>query len=66
VPQAVAKFVPKTPGAQREMLVVDLKDVRNVIPIIDNGMGFHIRWRRERGSNKWYVYMFIAERRSGR
>jgi hypothetical protein len=47
-------------------LFVDLKDVRNVIPIIDNGMGFHIRWRRERGSNKWYVYMFIAERRSGR
>jgi RNA-directed DNA polymerase len=25
-------------------------------------LGFHIRWRRQRGSNKWYVYTFIAKR----
>ncbi len=25
-------------------------------------LGFHIQWRRKRGSNKWYVYTFIAER----
>ena len=25
-------------------------------------LGFHIRWRRKRGTNKWYVYTFIADR----
>jgi RNA-directed DNA polymerase len=25
-------------------------------------LGFHIHWRRQRGSNKWYVYTFIADR----
>lgn len=25
-------------------------------------LGFHIRWRRKRGTNKWYVYTFIGER----
>jgi RNA-directed DNA polymerase len=25
-------------------------------------LGFHIQWRRKRGSNKWYVYAFIADR----
>lgn len=25
-------------------------------------LGFHIQWRRKRGSNKWYVYTFIAAR----
>jgi len=25
-------------------------------------LGFHIRWKRQRGSNKWYVYTFIAKR----
>ena len=25
-------------------------------------LGFHIRWRRKRGSNKWHVYTFIATR----
>jgi RNA-directed DNA polymerase len=25
-------------------------------------LGFHIRWRRTRGSNKWHVYTFIAHR----
>lgn len=25
-------------------------------------MGFHIRWRRKRGSNKWHVYTFISDR----
>lgn len=34
---AVAKFVPKTSGAGRELLFVELEDVRNVVPIIDNG-----------------------------
>src|SRR6185437_13843463 len=35
--QAVAKFVPKTPGADRELLFVSLDGVRNVIPVIDSG-----------------------------
>jgi RNA-directed DNA polymerase len=25
-------------------------------------LGFHIQWRRKRGTNQWYVYTFIAER----
>jgi RNA-directed DNA polymerase len=25
-------------------------------------LGFHIQWRRKRGSTKWYVYTFIADR----
>ena len=34
---AVAKMVPKTPGAQRELLFVDLGGAHNVVPIIDSG-----------------------------
>jgi len=34
---AVAKLVPKAPGAERELLFTDLQDVRNVVPIIDQG-----------------------------
>src|SRR5215467_13892388 len=34
---AVVKLVPKAPGAEREMLFVNLADVRNVIPVIDYG-----------------------------
>jgi hypothetical protein len=34
---AVAKLVPKAPGAERELLFADLRDVRNVVPIIDQG-----------------------------
>ena len=25
-------------------------------------LGFHIQWRRKRGTNKWYVYTFIGKR----
>jgi RNA-directed DNA polymerase len=25
-------------------------------------LGFHIQWKRKRGTNKWYVYTFIADR----
>jgi RNA-directed DNA polymerase len=25
-------------------------------------LGFHIRWRRKRGTSKWYAYTFIADR----
>ena len=25
-------------------------------------LGFHIRWRRKRGTSKWYVYTFIGDR----
>lgn len=34
---AAIKFVPKAPGAEREMLFADLDDVRSVVPIIDSG-----------------------------
>jgi len=36
VPNAVAKFVPKEPGAERE-LFEDLTDALNVVPVIDTG-----------------------------
>ena len=25
-------------------------------------LGFHIRWKRKRGTTKWHVYTFIADR----
>ncbi|MEU7864462.1 group II intron maturase-specific domain-containing protein [Nonomuraea sp. NPDC049141] len=25
-------------------------------------LGFHIQWKRKMGTNKWYVYTFIADR----
>jgi eukaryotic-like serine/threonine-protein kinase len=34
---AVIKLIPKEPGAERELLFVDLHGARNVIPIIDRG-----------------------------
>lgn len=34
---AAVKLVPQQPGAERELLFVDLADVPNVVPIIDNG-----------------------------
>lgn len=34
---AAVKFVPKKPGADRELLFGHLKDVRNVVPVIDSG-----------------------------
>lgn len=49
---AVAKFVPKAPGAEREMLFVDLGGARNVVPIIDSGE--HQDW--------WVLVMPRAER----
>ncbi|MEU0198440.1 MULTISPECIES: serine/threonine-protein kinase [unclassified Streptomyces] len=35
--RAVVKLIPKSPGAERELLFVQLSDVRNVIPVIDGG-----------------------------
>jgi eukaryotic-like serine/threonine-protein kinase len=34
---AVVKLIPKAPGADRELLFVDLHDARNVVPVIDSG-----------------------------
>lgn len=34
---AVAKLVPKAPGADRELLFVDLAGARNVVPVLDSG-----------------------------
>jgi eukaryotic-like serine/threonine-protein kinase len=36
-PASVAKLVPKDPGAERELLFIDLADVRNVVPVVDSG-----------------------------
>jgi len=35
--EAAAKFVPKAPGADRELLFVSIEDARNIVPIIDAG-----------------------------
>ena len=35
--EAVAKLIPKEPGADRELLLVELQDARNVVPVIDHG-----------------------------
>ena len=35
--EAAVKYVPKAPGAEREMLFAELTGVRNVVPIIDSG-----------------------------
>jgi hypothetical protein len=32
--EAVVKLVPKDPGAERELLFVDLGDARNVVPTV--------------------------------
>ena len=34
---AVIKFVPKAPGADRELLFVDLEELPNVVPVLDRG-----------------------------
>lgn len=46
------KLIPKTPGADRELLFEDLSGVRNIIPIIDSG---------EFGDN-WVLVMPRAEK----
>jgi serine/threonine protein kinase len=35
--RAVAKLIPKQPGAARELLFEDLSEARNVVPILDRG-----------------------------
>ena len=50
--QCVAKFIPKDPGAEREMLFVDLVGARNVVPVIDSG----------EVDDQWILIMPRAER----
>lgn len=49
---AVAKFVPKVPGAERELLFIRLDNVRNVIPVIDYGAT----------SDDWVLVILRADR----
>jgi len=49
---AAIKFVPKAPGADRELLFVDLVGVRNVVPVIDAG----------EHDGQWVLVMPRAER----
>lgn len=50
--EAAAKLVPKDPGADRELLFVDLREIRNVVPIIDSG----------ETAKEWVLVMPRAER----
>jgi serine/threonine protein kinase len=47
-----AKFVPKSAGAERELLFVNLTGVRNTVPVIDHGETEH----------SWVLVMPKAER----
>lgn len=35
--EAAVKFVPKEPGADREMLMAEVEGARNVVPVLDDG-----------------------------
>jgi serine/threonine-protein kinase len=50
--KAAAKFVPKGPGTEREMLFTDLDGVRNVVPVVDSG----------EHENQWVLVMPRAEK----
>ena len=48
-----------------EPLGLRLSEAKTQIVHMSEGfdfLGFHIQWRRKRGTNKWYVYTFIAKR----
>ncbi|GAA1264524.1 hypothetical protein Psi02_64090 [Planotetraspora silvatica] len=49
---AVAKLVPMAPGAERELLFVELTGVRNVVPVIDSGQT----------DNAWVIIMPRAQK----
>lgn len=49
---AAIKLVPKTKGAERELLFVDLGDVPNLVPIIDSG----------ETEDAWVIVMPLAEK----
>ena len=49
---AVVKFIPKDPGAERELLFEDLSGVPNVVPVLDSG-----EW-----VNYWVLVMPKAEK----
>ncbi len=49
---AAAKYVPKAPGAERELLFEQLSDVPNVVPIIDTA----------ETDDAWVLVMPLAER----
>ena len=50
--EAVIKFIPKDPGAERELLFEELKEVPNIVPIIDRG-----EW-----DNYWVIVMPKADK----
>jgi len=48
-----------------EPLGLRLSEAKTQIRHMSEGfdfLGFHIQWKRKRGTNKWYVYTFIAKR----
>lgn len=51
VAQAAAKLIPKDPGADRELLFVDLGAARNVVPVLDSG----------ETEDHWVIVMPLAE-----
>lgn len=53
--EAAAKLVAKVPGAQRELLFVELGVARNIVPIIDSG----------ETEDHWVLIMPMAERSLG-
>ena len=50
--EAVAKFIPKSPGAERELSFEDLNELPNIVPVIDRG-----EW-----DNYWVIVMPKADK----
>src|SRR5262249_16039978 len=55
VPQHVEPGPPGIPPAPSQRIQWHMSDGFDFL-------GFRIQWRRKRGTNKWYVYTFIAQR----
>ncbi len=49
---AAIKLVPKAPGADRELLFIELDDVRNIVPVIESG----------ETDDSWALVMPVAEK----
>ena len=48
----VAKFIPKAPGADRELLFQELTDLENIVPVVDSG----------ESDNHWIIVMPKADK----
>jgi RNA-directed DNA polymerase len=65
VPQTHAGALREDVANALEPLGLRLSESKTQIVHMSDGfdfLGFHIRWKRKRGTNKWHAYTFIADR----